>query len=149
MAREIKFRAKDFTKSWNYGCVAVGNETAVLFPKMKDGSVRIGVQFYVVPDTICQFTGLRDELDHEVYEGDIIMLDGSPELGYRVVVYYEEAFCIATRKEYDLLCKGEHPYMNDYAHMTCLNEWSNTGLVRVVGNVYDNPELLTKSENEL
>ena len=142
MAREIKFRAKDFTKSWNYGFVAVGNESAVLFPKMKDGAVQIGIQIYVLPETICQFTGLSDELDHEVYEGDIVMLDGSPELGRRVVVYYEEAFNIATRQEYEYLQKGEHPYMNDYAHRTCLNEWSNTGLVRVVGNIYDDPKLL-------
>ena len=28
--------------------------------------------------------------------------------------------------------------------MTCLNEWSNTGLVRVAGNIYDNPELLRR-----
>ena len=93
-------------------------------------------------DTIGQFTGLTDEFDREVYEGDIIMLDGSPEMGVRVVVFYEESFNIATRKEYDCLQQGAHPYLNDYAHMDCLNTWSNSGLVRVVGNIYDNPELL-------
>jgi uncharacterized phage protein (TIGR01671 family) len=93
-------------------------------------------------DTIGQFTGLTDEFDREVYEGDIIMLDGSPEMGARVVVFYEESFNIATRKEYDYLQQGAHPYLNDYAHMDCLNTWSNSGLVRVVGNIYDNPELL-------
>jgi uncharacterized phage protein (TIGR01671 family) len=140
--REIKFRAQDFTGTWQYGFIVKGNETAIIIPVNKNGSVAMGINIYVKPETVGQFTGLTDEFDREVYEGDIIMLDGSPEMGVRVVVFYEESFNIATRKEYDYLQQGSHPYLNDYAHMDCLNTWSNSGLVRIVGNIYDNPELL-------
>lgn len=99
-------------------------------------------------ETVGQFTGLTDEFGHEVYEGDIVALDGSPGLGLRVVVFYEESFNIATRAEYDSLQQGAHPYLNDYAHMECLNSWSNTGLVRVVGNIHDNPEILAKADQQ-
>lgn len=135
--RQIKFRAQEIASNkWLYGDLRHHKDDVCIFEQegMKGEQVKC--------ETIGQFTGLTDELDREVYEGDIIMLDGSPEMGVRVVVFYEESFNIATRKEYDYLQQGSHPYLNDYAHMDCLNTWSNSGLVRVVGNIYDNPELL-------
>jgi uncharacterized phage protein (TIGR01671 family) len=135
--RQIKFRAQEIASNkWLYGDLRHHKDDVCIF---EQGGMK-GEQ--VKRDTIGQFTGLTDEFDREVYEGDIIMLDGSPEMGARVVVFYEESFNIATRKEYDYLLQGAHPYLNDYAHMDCLNTWSNSGLVRVVGNIYDNPELL-------
>ena len=135
--RQIKFRAQEIASNkWLYGDLRHHKDDVCIF---EQGGMN-GEQ--VKRDTIGQFTGLTDEFDREVYEGDIIMLDGSPEMSARVVVFYEESFNIATRKEYDCLQQGSHPYLNDYAHMDCLNTWSNSGLVRVVGNIYDNPELL-------
>ena len=136
--RQIKFRGKSLRDGeWFYGN---------LFDRDTKGNTHITTLergcLVIDPETVGQFTGLTDEFNREVYEGDIIMLDGSPEMGVRVVVFYEESFNIATRKEYDYLQQGAHPYLNDYAHMDCLNTWSNSGLVRVVGNIYDNPELL-------
>ena len=135
--RQLKFRAQEIASNkWLYGDLRHHKDDVCIF---EQGGLN-GEQ--VKRDTIGQFTGLTDEFDREVYEGDIIMLDGSPEMSARVVVFYEESFNIATRKEYDYLLQGAHPYLNDYAHMDCLNTWSNSGLVRVVGNIYDNPELL-------
>lgn len=143
--RQIKFRAKTIKNvHWVWGDLfragtePSDGEFAINYWDDEDGWMNENVQ----PGTIGQFTGLTDEFEREVYEGDIIVLDGSPEMGARVVVFYEESFNIATRKEYDYLRQGAHPYLNDYAHMDCLNTWSNSGLVRVVGNIYDNPELL-------
>ena len=135
--RQIKFRAQEIASNkWLYGDLRHHKDDVCIF---EHGGTK-GEQ--VKRETVGQFTGLTDEFDREVYEGDIIMLDGSPEMSARVVVFYEESFNIATRKEYDYLQQGSHPYLNDYAHMDCLNTWSNSGLVRVVGNIYDNPELL-------
>ena len=143
--REIKFRAvrkrlDSEVKEWVYGDLfRTTDKGDMAIQWWEDGLYK---RVEVWNETIGQFTGLTDELDREVYEGDIIKLDGSPEMGVRVVVFYEESFNIATRKEYDYLQQGSHPYLNDYAHMDCLNTWSNSGLVRVIGNIYDNPELL-------
>lgn len=152
--RTIKFRAKNANNEWVYGSL-VNNEIengkgkflgAFIVTKRQratDGDVfyEAGMKRVNV-ESVGQFTGLTDEYDREVYEGDIVMLDGSPEMGVRVVVFYEGSFNIATRKEYDYLQQGSSPYLNDYAHMDCLNTWLNSGLMRVVGNIYDNPELL-------
>ena len=143
--RQIKFRAvrkrlDSEVKEWVYGDLfRTTDKGDMAIQWWEDGLYK---RVEVWNETIGQYTGLTDELDREVYEGDIIKLDGSPEMGVRVVVFYEESFNIATRKEYDYLQQGSHPYLNDYAHMDCLNTWSNSGLVRVVGNIYDNPELL-------
>lgn len=142
--RTIKFRGFNRkNRQWVYGYYLQNRGVHSLCPD-EFAKGKNWDDYEVDPDTVGQFTGLTDMNQREVYEGDIVKLDGSPELGKRIVVYYEEAFNIGTRKEYECLQNGSHPYFNDYAHMTCLNEWSNTGLVIVAGNIYDNPEMLEK-----
>jgi len=125
--REIKFRAQDFTKTWKYGYVAMGNESAVLFPKMKDGSVMTDIQIYVLPETVGLYTGLKDKNDTEIYEGDIIsFVDGLKQVNGEWI-------------------DNEHIYSVEYSEAAfkgvcglskCLDA------VEVIGNIYDNPELM-------
>ena len=144
--REIKFRGwNPKNKCWLHGFYLMNRGAHFVCPD-EFAHGKSWDDYEILPETLGQFTGLRDEFEKEVFDGDIIILDGAPEFGKRVIVYYEEAFNIATRKEYDSLMAGAHPYLNDYAHMTCLNEWSNSGLVRVIGNIHDNPELLEQRE---
>ena len=98
--------------------------------------------YEVEPNTVGQFTGLTDMYDNEIYEGDVVCLDGQAE--HRVVVFYEGAFNVATLSEWELLNQGAHPYTNDYAHMTRLDEWSCTGCLRTIGNIHDNQEVLAR-----
>lgn len=138
--RQIKFRAQDIASNkWLYGDLRHHKDDVCIF---EQGGNK-GEQ--VKRDTICQFTGLIDMYGEEVYEGDIVIMEGEPE-NKRIVVYYEEAFNIATEAEYENLQRGAHPYFNDYAHMNCLNTWSNTGLVRVIGNIHDDPGIFGSKE---
>ena len=129
--REIKFRAQDFTKKWNYGCVVAGNKSAVLFPKMKDGSVMMAVQIYVLPETIGQYTGLKDKKGKEIYEGDII------------------SFVDGLKKVNGEWIDNKHIYKVEYsgaAFRGVLGLSESLDAVEVIGNIYDNPELLTKTK---
>lgn len=144
--RQIKFRGKDLnTGEWVYGFYSQGS---CIDPISGEEGVRHiikgDVLYDVDPETVCQFTGLLDMYEKEVYEGDIVMHDGNHELGQRIVAFYDQTFGIFIKDEYDDIRKGQNPWLNDYARPTCMNEWSVDGLLKVVGNVYDDdiiPEL--------
>ena len=71
---------------------------------------------------IMQFTGLKDKNGAKIYEGDVVEFD-EKEWGCK---YYEEV-----KWDYELLDLRKSDY----------KQWCV-----VVGNVYDNPELIKESE---
>lgn len=90
----------------------------------------------VHPDTVGEFTGLTDRNGKDIYEGDIVNIDGKYT---RYVVYSGEhtAFCAMRyidkqQSEFTgTLGDGYGNYKRQY---------------EVVGNIYDNPELLEVSK---
>ena len=149
--RTIKFRGMDpKAEKWVYGFYIHYED---FFRKRESHRIKSGAadsmpeeggydfcsgETEVLEETIGEYTGLTDALDKEIYEGDLVMLEGNPK-DYRIVVFYEQAFCLATPKEYQSLENGAHPYLNDYAHMPCLNEWMLQP-VYVVGNIHEGPD---------
>lgn len=147
--REIKFRAKTYEdrfypdlapSKWVFGFL-------VMFPNEFDWMhTSPNHQVVVQPKTIGQFTGFHDRDGKEIYEGDIVL---NKEIGgygmeyVGVVRYYGEDCCFgidttATNKfsKRILFSVGERSINDGHCTIKYTNEY------KILGNVYDNPELL-------
>lgn len=118
--RTIKFRAQDIASNkWLYGDLRHHKDDVCIF---EQGGTK-GEQ--VKRDTIGQFVGLKDKNGTEIYEGDIFRLN---DHHIRYVVEYEEG-----------VFHGKQIGSSSYVG---LPYWLKD--VVIVGNKYDNPELLKK-----
>ena len=127
--REIKFRAISYdTGDWVYGWYAREMTASFIIEEVVTKSPNeIGWIEYkkheIEPETLGQYTGLRDIHGTDIYEGDIVEYrDLSGIKGKGVVKYENGSFCID-----DGLIKAFR--WIDYE-------------VEKISNVFDNPELL-------
>lgn len=138
MVREIKFRGKDIQSSkWRYGYAQFNYEKTraqIISPLRIDISAFPWQFFHVDKDTVCQFTGLRDKNGYEIYEGDIVK---TPLLDPIFCDIIKDKFCNAEIR----FNKGSFVvsyYRGDHnIYLSDLND-----KIRVIGNKFDNPELL-------
>lgn len=138
--REIKFRAKHFSgiiHEWFYGVPVPTDFGSYFMPEVYDNRLSYG-KLYATPidkDTIGQFTGLYDKNGNEIYEGDILQYGN---FGTKIVVEFKHGmFCYKTKIFSEYLGFGA----NDNFTFQPKNADNN---FEVVGNIYDNKELLNK-----
>ncbi len=130
--REILFRGKlrhNKRHEWVFGslCVYGSGECTILrqySPKVMDSRD-------VIPETVGQWTGLKDKNGKQIFEGDIVKYNGTI---HRVIF--------------------ESRYGNAYFGII-INDMETWGfgmsvpadIMEVIGNIHDNPELVEAAEN--
>lgn len=70
----IKFKAKRLDdNSWVFGYFYEENgNTYIIENRQKESKLNRNLTYQVDPSTVCQFTGLKDCEDNEIWEGDIV-----------------------------------------------------------------------------
>lgn len=131
--REIKFRGKHIhaflephnTGIWVYGYLC--NDHYI-------NSEELMGEMLVDKESVGQFTGLKDKNGREIYEGDIVAEKGHYINSDRIL--YQD---IKWKENYSCWLRGE------YQRLTPKN--IERYEIEVVGNIYDNPQLLKGADN--
>ena len=123
--REILFRAKRKDNGeWVYGDLLKNIDCIKIREREKD-ITRIAKSYEVIPETVGQYTGLKDKNGKMIFEGDIVtgLFNYTDIIGH--IVYGSDATFFIERK--GLYGIG----------LNNAEDW-----LEVVGNIHDNKELL-------
>lgn len=153
MTREIKFRAfiKPLKEWWDLaGFVIDSNREKIRLYRMNDEFPDgMGTELYMLEDVeIVEYTGLKDKNDKEIYEGDIVVQDcylwfddGKPNYRGTVEWVFSQwqviAHCVNPGK------KGISDGVNEGINDDGVPEGDKSDW-EVIGNIHQNPELLTE-----
>lgn len=142
--RAIKFRAWDYEKKSmltgnnQYGSdepdANLKHSSAGAFTRLWESLARFAENDRFV---LMQFTGLKDKNGKEIFEGDIVEFCTKWEFPQRFkgqVIYFPESM------QYGFSENGESYY--DFTDI------ENDELLEVIGNIYENPELLSPKKSE-
>lgn len=136
--RDIIFRGRISNDQWVYGSlIHTGDFCCILESRDSDrydypyldndlGTID-GQAIPIDPNTVGQYTGLTDKNGEMIFEGDILKTD---LYGHLLSVVYNEH------------CAMFQVLFTDGYSEGFLDRYSEINHLEIVGNVYDNPELL-------
>lgn len=125
----------EFNNVWVTGNLIVSNGKYYIHPvgnvvNVKNETGRIIVMHEVIPDTICQCTGLKDKNGKLIWEKDVVRC----EVGTAEVIWDKSGWRTKRLKN-DLWRKDLHYWTVE-----------NSEGAEVIGNIFDNPELVESEE---
>lgn len=125
----------EFNNVWVTGNLIVSNGKYYIHPvgnvvNVKNEIGRIIVMHEVIPDTICQCTGLKDKNGNLIWENDIVKDErGNLYKAFWQNNYYQFSWICVKSDVFSIGAKWDL--------------WSFKSFeIEVIGNIFDNPELL-------
>lgn len=144
--REILFRGKRLDNGewitghllkYEDGSARIVPNNTDIFCFEKDDSIIQTIAHRVDPKNVGQYTGLSDRNGNRIFEGDIIKYVVTSDTSWEAIVKWDND---GTR--FLGFITGNEPRIM-YVGMIDKN---NKSVVAVIGNIYDNPELLKDDE---
>lgn len=154
MDREILFRAKRLdNRKWVNGYyVKYGNDCFIIpffgistIEKQEDKTcdTLISLKAHRVdPETICQYTGLTDKNGNKIWENDIVRdceITGCAI--YNAIIVWDDQLGAGWHSKVCCIIHKLFSNMKDWS--TNLHE-NEAKKMEVIGNIFDNPELISK-----
>lgn len=128
MMREILFRGK-FGNEWKYGFLSIEPKGLVIKEPYKNESSNV---WHIDADTVGQYTDLTDKNVTKIFEGDIVKYGDT----VHNVVFEQRNGTAYFGLVYSTLETLSFGYYQDLKQ------------IEVIGNIYDNPELLGDENND-
>lgn len=135
--RDIKFRVWDTENKEMLKVQELDFEDIFYGGRLSIRTNQYNDYFDIEDMILMQYTGLKDKNGKEIYEGDIIF-DSFYERKAKVV-FLEGAFWLDYIDDFK-------EYKTIHKRYQLLANYDNKSVLEVIGNIYDNPELLKEGE---
>lgn len=148
--REILFKAKRKDNGeWIEGSLIdldIDSGYCYIVPPYKQAST-LPISFLITdgmklvdPETLCQFTGLCDKNGKKIWENDIVLITENVYSTVKFGLYHEAGKSERTHQGFYLESMDKYYYREE------LGYWAKESVV--VGNIFDNKELLQEGSDE-
>ena len=139
--REIRFRGKRVSDGkWVYGYYLASDDKHYIIDccgvtstaiALADNIASFPGYHEVIPETVGQYTGLKDKNDKEIYEGDILHYEDAP---------------FDNQKNHVVKCFPGHFVCCGIMGQAGIDDTACYPEAEIIGNIHDNSELLENPE---
>ena len=127
--REILFRGKtESSKRWVVGDLLQWSDGEMCICENRNHFEKD--KYIVIPETVGQYTGLTDKNGRRIFEGDIVYCKSRLDNANMVVIFECGQFRMVLSENY-----RSYQTNSGFYDINCFDK-------EVIGNAYDNPELL-------
>ena len=135
--REILFRGYSKKFGWVFGDYSkvTQNIPSYIYPRGQKLIIIEGIAIAVCDKSIGQYTGLLDKSNDGIFEGDILEFTDDNGDEYLCEVFWDDDLVGWSMRDTDGVVED-------------CSYW-NPRYYKIVGNVYENPDLLKESENDV
>ena len=138
--REILFKAKRIDNGeWVEGYYLMSGGEHFIYSEYIEGfCMPVVVKAKIIPETLCEFTGLCDKNGNKIWENDIFQCTDKTMVTQKDLIKYNETHASFVRLRNTKKLGLQYLWIDE---AIC-----NHG--EVIGNIFDNPELLQEGSDE-